>query len=296
MAGLLVALAVMAVLMSAALPAWRHQAKREKEAELIFRGEQYVRAISLWERKMGPGSRPPNFDILVEQRFLRKKYKDPMSPDGEFLPVFAGTNMPGVTPVGRGGSRGRGGARGAPPREVEIGPEGPGGPGAPGGGPGGPGGVGGSEGLNVGSTGPGGSPGFGASSRPGGQIGGGGIFGVMSKSKEMSIRLYQGRNHYNEWRFVHSGASNAPGGVGGSAMPGGGGRANRPGPGQRGGPRGRGPAGIGPGSGPGGRGPGGMGPGSPTGPGSGPPPGGQGPGPGPGGSPPTGPGGRGPGF
>ena len=34
MAALLVALAVMAVLMSVALPVWRHEAQREKEAEL----------------------------------------------------------------------------------------------------------------------------------------------------------------------------------------------------------------------------------------------------------------------
>ena len=94
MAALLVGLAVMSVLMTAALPAWRHQAKREKEAELVFRGEQYVRAIRLWEMKMGPGSRPPTFDMMVQQKFLRKKYKDPMSPDGEFQPLFAGANIP----------------------------------------------------------------------------------------------------------------------------------------------------------------------------------------------------------
>src|SRR5687768_10547027 len=104
MAALLVSLAVMSVLMTAALPAWRHQAKREKEAELVFRGEQYVRAIRLWEMKMGPGSRPPTFDMMVQQKFLRKKYKDPMSPDGEFLPLFVGANLPSTPgPAGRGG-------------------------------------------------------------------------------------------------------------------------------------------------------------------------------------------------
>ena len=94
MAALLVSLAVMSVLMGALLPAWRHQAQREKEAELVFRGEQYVRAIRLWEMKMGPGSRPPNFDILVQQKFLRKKYKDPMTEDGEFQPLYVGANLP----------------------------------------------------------------------------------------------------------------------------------------------------------------------------------------------------------
>jgi type II secretory pathway pseudopilin PulG len=103
MAALLVSLAVMSVLMSAVLPAWRHQAQREKEAELVFRGEQYVRAIRLWEAKMGPGSRPPNFDILVQQKFLRKKYKDPMTPSGEFQPLYAGANLPNPGNPGAGG-------------------------------------------------------------------------------------------------------------------------------------------------------------------------------------------------
>jgi hypothetical protein len=87
---------VMSVLMTAVLPAWRHHAKREKEAELVFRGEQYVRAIRLWEMKNGPGSRPPTFDILVQQKYLRKKYKDPMTVDGEFQPLFAGVNTQGA--------------------------------------------------------------------------------------------------------------------------------------------------------------------------------------------------------
>src|SRR5687768_13678032 len=43
MAALLVSMAVMAVMMSVALPAYRHLARREKEAELAFRGEQYAR-------------------------------------------------------------------------------------------------------------------------------------------------------------------------------------------------------------------------------------------------------------
>ena len=54
MAALLVSLAVMTVLMSVAMPVWRHEAQREKEAELVFRGEQYARAIDLYQRKIGP--------------------------------------------------------------------------------------------------------------------------------------------------------------------------------------------------------------------------------------------------
>ena len=90
MAALLVMLGVMLVLMSAALPAWRFQARREKEAELVFRGEQIARSIYLYQRKNGPGAFPPSLDVLVQGRFLRKKYKDPMTKDGEFQVLLAG--------------------------------------------------------------------------------------------------------------------------------------------------------------------------------------------------------------
>lgn len=113
MVALLVSLAVMSVLMSVALPVWRQEMRREMEAELIFRGEQYARAIELYQRKY-PGAFPPNLDVLVEQRFLRKKYSDPMTADGEFQLLYAAT-APG--PPGRGAvpSVGGRGASGAPP-------------------------------------------------------------------------------------------------------------------------------------------------------------------------------------
>ena len=87
---ILAMLGVMLVLMSAALPAWRFQARREKEIELIFRGEQIARSIYLYQRKNGPGAFPPSLDVLVQGRYLRKKYKDPMTKDGEFQLLLAG--------------------------------------------------------------------------------------------------------------------------------------------------------------------------------------------------------------
>ena len=51
MVALLVGLSIMAVALSVALPAWRTMTQREKEAELVFRGEQYARAIALFQRK-----------------------------------------------------------------------------------------------------------------------------------------------------------------------------------------------------------------------------------------------------
>ena len=51
-------------------------------------------------------------------------------------------------------------------------------------------------------------------STPGFQTGAGGLIGVVSKSKEDSIRNYRGRTKYNEWQFVFANANRGnPGGV-----------------------------------------------------------------------------------
>lgn len=89
MAGLLVTLGIMGIMMSMALPVWSQAAKREREAELIFRGEQYARAVELYQRRF-VGAYPADFETLVDQRFLRRLYEDPMTADGEFHVVYAG--------------------------------------------------------------------------------------------------------------------------------------------------------------------------------------------------------------
>ena len=187
MVTLLIGLSIMAVMMTAVMPVWRQMAQREKEAELVFRGEQYARAIGLFQRKGGPGVLPPSFDVLVEQRFLRKKFKDPITND-DFAPI----SLNAVSPSAGQTTPTPGSAPGSPL-------------GSPfGGGPQGAGGGGGQRG-------------------PGGTAQGGatvsGIAGVTSKSKATSIRLYKGRNHYNEWLFIFTppapapGAGGAPGGA-----------------------------------------------------------------------------------
>jgi len=235
MAALLMSVAVMAIVMSAVLPAWRQQSQREKEAELAFRGEQYARAIYLFNRKNG-NQNPPSIDALVQGRYLRKKYKDPMTEDGEFQPLAAGANQPGV-PGGGGGSAQAPGRGGGPTGGVSggrggatvSGPVGPGGAGR-GGGP---------------------SPGLGGGT-PGGVQGGGGILRVVSKSKEPSIRIYYGAAHYNEWQFIYN--RQGRGGAGGRGAPGGGPTQGRPGTGGpgMGGPGSGGQGGLG--GGPGGLG------------------------------------------
>jgi hypothetical protein len=59
----------------------------------------------------------------------------------------------------------------------------------------------------------------------------GGLTGVRSKSKAESIKIYQGRTHYNEWVFIFVGQQ--PGMMPGRGGPGG---PQRGQPGQRGQP------------------------------------------------------------
>src|SRR3954465_14706536 len=106
LAVLLVGMAISAVWLAASLPAWHQQAQREKEADLIFRGEQYARAIALFYVKNN--TFPPDIDTLVSQPFLRKKWKDPITND-DFDLMLAGQPASGQqNNNGRSGSNGQG--------------------------------------------------------------------------------------------------------------------------------------------------------------------------------------------
>ena len=114
MAALLVSLAVMSVLLSVILPTWHHEVQREKEAELVFRGEQYARAVALYRAK-NANAFPPNVDVLVQGRFLRKKYLDPITKK-DFDVIGVGVQSPtqGQGPGTAAGGRGTGAAPAAP--------------------------------------------------------------------------------------------------------------------------------------------------------------------------------------
>jgi type II secretory pathway pseudopilin PulG len=94
---LLVAITVSSILMAAVLPLASAQAQRDREAELIFRGLQYAEGIRVFRRRFG---RYPNTlaELLeVKPRSVRKLWKDPMNPDGEWgLISIEGTPMPGA--------------------------------------------------------------------------------------------------------------------------------------------------------------------------------------------------------
>src|SRR2546422_1017811 len=107
MAALPGARSIMALMMNVVMPVWKPPTQREKEEELVFRGLQYVHAIAMFQRKFA-NAYPPNVDVLVEQRFLRKKFKDPITND-DFVFLPAGAGMPGVG-LGTAGQRGTGSA------------------------------------------------------------------------------------------------------------------------------------------------------------------------------------------
>jgi type II secretory pathway pseudopilin PulG len=206
MAALLVGMAVMAIMLSVALPVWRTFVQREREAELIFRGEQYAHAIEIFQRRNG--GFPQSLDVLVKTRAIRKAYKDPMTGE-DFQPVFVGQMIGGVPVVpgqqgrGRAGQQVRGGVVAGPVGGVAAGRgQAPGARGAAanpfiGGGVGRQAGV--------------GTPGIAAA---------GPIVGVVSRSTADSLRLYNGRGKYNEWAFVAVAMTTQAGSPTGAQTPG----------------------------------------------------------------------------
>jgi type II secretory pathway pseudopilin PulG len=102
MVALLVAMSIAAIWMAALFPKWGQQAQREKEDDLIFRGEQYARAIVLYQNK-NRNLPPPDIDTLISQHFLRKKWKDPITGKDFTLvgPGIISTTQPTATAPGQ---------------------------------------------------------------------------------------------------------------------------------------------------------------------------------------------------
>jgi type II secretory pathway pseudopilin PulG len=198
MAVLLVAMAVMAILMSVAMPVWRQANQREKEEEYLWRANQIVRGIVLFGKKRA-NAMPNSLDDLLNtnERYLRKKYKDPITNDDfELFRQGAAVALPGQ--VGTRPQSGQSPAQGTSPTPGQRGQT---------------------------------SSAFGAA-------GAGPIMGVFSKSKAESVRPYKGRTHYNEWIVtVQDYRSPLGGPAGQQGQPGAPGQPGRGGPGAgRGGP------------------------------------------------------------
>jgi type II secretory pathway pseudopilin PulG len=237
------------IFIAAAVPAYQMQAKREMEAELIFRGEEYARAIQKYQRKFG--IYPTSVEQLVSTnglRFLRRPYKDPMTdkefrlitfnPDGTLTgsKVFSqNTRTPslfGNTPMFNQPTNTRQPApppnqppnQPPPPRQPTSPPNQPPNPRQP---------------TPPQPNQPGGNPGI-SNTLGGTQIASGGIIGVASDSEKESVKIYNTRQKYDEWEFMAVISPNqlgggTSGGAGNGGAGGGGGEGGGFGGGQGGG-------------------------------------------------------------
>jgi type II secretory pathway pseudopilin PulG len=161
------------------LPAIGVQIRRDREQELIHRGAQYARAIKRFYKKTG--AYPVRLEQLEDTnhiRFLRKKYKDPMTGEEFRLLRFGDPQLslktPGA-PTGPGVAAGSGVTTGQGSTSTP----------------------------QVGS--PLGSPSA-TGNRPGGTgqtFGGGPIVGVASNSKKPSLHVFNQKDHYNDWEFIY---------------------------------------------------------------------------------------------
>jgi len=153
----MVMLAILSIMLGVAVQTVTFQMQREKEAELIFRGNQYVEAVRLYKQKYGRFPMTLKEIWKAKPRVIRKKWKDPMTDSLSW----------GLDFLGQGGRPIRPGAGGRRPTPTPT-------PSAP----------------------PAGGEGFG---QPGQRRGP--IIGVYSTSCKKSIKVYEGRKKYCEWKF-----------------------------------------------------------------------------------------------
>jgi type II secretory pathway pseudopilin PulG len=216
LAVVVVVTAVLLVSLSEAMINWQKAMQREREEELIFRGKQFIRAIDLWQRKF-PRTYPTTIDALLNTnntRFLRKKWKDPitnsdewrlikMNPDGSIsgLVIVSGEGLPeaGATSQNR-----RGTPSPSTPGEQSQFPSS-------------------STSLGIENNAQSASSSQSLGSQSSSQSSGssrtgqsrssslqsssspvlGGIIGVASTSKQKTLKTYNGRSRYNEWEFYY---------------------------------------------------------------------------------------------
>ncbi len=79
----LFAIVIISIMFLKSFESWEYILKRDKEEELIFRGNQYVFAIENYQRKY-PGAFPQTLKELYKKKFIRKLYKEPFSKDGKW--------------------------------------------------------------------------------------------------------------------------------------------------------------------------------------------------------------------
>lgn len=210
--------ALMVIAAAAVLPTVEFQIKRDREQELIHRGVQYSRAIRAYYKKFGRyPTRLEELENTNNLRFLRKRYKDPITQKDFKLLHFGEVRLtlggivpaPGVNPgainntgfapqPGLNPPPAAFGASPAPngtPQPVET-PD-----------------------ANAGPQGDSGQQQVQQSgivskeeSSPNQQVfGGGPIVGVISTSKKQGIREFNHKKKYSEWQFIYDPATDRGG-------------------------------------------------------------------------------------
>lgn len=174
----MMAATLLLISLTAAIPHVYQAGQREREEELIFRGNEYARAIMLFQRQFR--RYPTSVKELLQTsgiRFLRREYADPMSRKGKWRFINADAN--GVvlnsktiappkppSPLGRPGSTATAG------KEKEA-----------------------KQATSEEESGT-------ASSFFSNEAKGAFIVGVASTSRRKSIRVYNGKTRYDEWEFL----------------------------------------------------------------------------------------------
>jgi len=89
--GLVVAIFLILLVLGIAAPKVAQELRREREVEAMHRGDQYVRAIQLYYRKIGhyPGSLE-QLEKTNNVRFLRQRYVDPMTGKADWRLIKVG--------------------------------------------------------------------------------------------------------------------------------------------------------------------------------------------------------------
>ncbi len=223
---LLLAMALMIIFAAAIVPSITFDIKRDREEEMIHRGTQYSRAIRAYYKKFGRyPTKIEDLESANNLRFLRKRYKDPITGQDFKLLHFGevkltlsggigGGTIPGASGIGNGGltpsggfsqPSAFGGNAGLANSNSSLGQnQQAGGNQAAG-----------SDASAADGTGanPAG-PGTGANGNSGDQLagvtfGGGPIVGVASISKKSTIREFNHKKKYNEWQFVYDPATDS---------------------------------------------------------------------------------------
>jgi hypothetical protein len=244
----------------AAAPGILNQGRREREQQLIWRGNKYVRGIRLYFQKNGrfPQNKEELLKGTLDVHFVRKAYTDPINPAGDdWRMIYVAPSgqlvgsvhyrslqemaaAQGADVPGGGLAALFGGAPGAQPGGPPQPPQGGGGATAMGAATGGgaaqrggrgSGGVGARPGPQAGTRGgtagdAQSSSGFGEESEfapleaVDGPVLGASMIGIASKMKQSSLLVYQGRDTYFDWEFIWNPLLGAIGGIPGIQQPG----------------------------------------------------------------------------